>query len=315
MADTYEQLSPNFSRYEKLGEGPSGQVYRAWDRENHHFVALKVLWPHLIDIVGFRARLASTIQALAGCEHPNLATVYRLENANGRYFVVSEYIEGITLRELITCGPMDNDTFLHIAMQIADGLAFAHDRLVTHGNLKPSNVILTEDGRAKIMDFGLPWWRGRQNLSKDVDELESLAYLSPDQIARQDDSPAADLFASGVLFYEMLTGRRLAGCEEPGTLPNLILIKPPELTLLRSVGVPRDTTLLVEKLLSKDSSERLNNSRELSVTLREMQAFEREAVGRTHEEGKPRAARQYLALSLLALLLVVFWFVVTTYRH
>ena len=315
MENGCKQRLLHYAIVEKLGEGGSGQVYKARDTERQRIVALKLLKPQLTETVAFRAHCLTAINRLSGCCHPNICSVFGIHKVDESHLIVTAYLKGATLRELIQRGPMDYHTFLNIAAQIADGLTFAHERLVTHGNIKPSNVMVTGDGQVKIMDFGLLCFRDTDEVKGVESSLERLSYLAPEQITGEPVTQLADFFSLGVLFYELLTGRRPFIGDTRETVENSILHDRPDFKTLRAKKIPGDTILMIEKLLAKNPVERFSSAGELSITLQAMRSFEQESATRKFLQVKPRIPRQYLVISLLAFLLVVLWYVVTTYRH
>ena len=315
MDDGYKQRLLHYTIVENLGEGGSGQVYKAWDTEQQRMVALKLLKPQLIENVVFRAHCLTTVNRLSGCCHPNICSVFGIHKVDESYLIVTEYLEGATLRELIRRGPLDNHKFLNIAAQIAEGLKYAHEKLVTHGNIKPSNVMITGDGQVKIMDFGLECFHDTDEARGVESSLEGLSYLAPEQITSEPVTQLADFFSLGALFYKLLSGRRPFTGDTRETIENSILHYKPDFQTLRAKKIPGDTILMIEKLLAKRSSDRFSSASELSITLQAMRSFEREPATRKFLQVKPQTPRQFLVISLLALLLVVMWYVVTTYRH
>lgn len=315
MDNGCKQRLLHYDTIEKLGEGGSGQVYKAWDTERQRMVALKLLKPQLTETVAFRAHCLTAVNRLSGCRHPNICSVFGIHEFNKSYLIVTEYLEGATLRELIKPGPLDNHTFLNIAAQIADGLKYAHERLVTHGNIKPSNVMVTGDGQVKIMDFGLACFHDTDEATGVEPSLERFSYLAPEQITGEPVTQLADFFSLGALFYELLTDRRPFTGDTQETVETSILHDKPDFQTLRAKKIPGDTILMIEKLLAKNPLERFSSADELSITLKAMRSFERESATRKFLQVKPRTARQYLFISLLAFLLVVLWYVVTTYRN
>ena len=315
MDNGCKQRLLHYDTIEKLGEGGSGQVYKAWDTERQRMVALKLLKSQLTETVAFRAHCLTTVDRLSGCRHPNICSVFGIHQVDESHLIVTEYLEGATLRELIKRGPLDNHTFLNIAAQIADGLKFAHERLITHGNIKPSNVMVTGDGQVKIMDFSLACFHDTDEAKGVEPSLERFSYLAPEQITGEPVTQLADFFSLGALFYELLTGRRPFIGDTRETVETSILHDKPDFQTLRAKKIPGDTILMIEKLLAKNPLERFSSAGELSITLQAMRSYERESATRKSLQVKPRTARQYLFISLLAFLLVVLWYVVTTYRN
>jgi serine/threonine protein kinase len=311
-----EELAPvciaGYKIIEKLGEGPSGQVFKAWDKACQRTVALKLLKPELTEPAAFLAQCQPSINSLSENRHPNVCSIFGVHRNDAMYVLAMEYLQGTTLREVISLGPLENSRFLEIAAQIAAGLKHASGLGVTHGNLKPSNIIITSEKVVKIMDFGLSRFAGGQAVSGEC-TFEMLHYLAPEQIRGERATPLSDMFALGVLCFESLTGRRPFSGDSRETLTHSILHDNPDFQIMAARGIPGDTILLIEKLLAKNPESRFSSAAELLVTLQEMQSFEQKSPTRKFLQVKPQTARQYLLISLLAALLLVLWYLLTTY--
>jgi serine/threonine protein kinase len=313
-----QELAPvSISGYkiiEKLGEGPSGQVFKAWDEACQRTVALKLFKPELTDQAAFLAQCRPAINSLSENRHPNVCSIFGVHRNDTRYVLVMEYLQGATLREIVSLGLLDNNRFLDIVAQIATGLKHAYELGVTHGNLKPSNITFTGEKVVKIMDFGLSCFAGGRAVSGEC-AFEMFHYLAPEQIRGEPATPLSDMFALGVLCFESLTGRRPFSGDSRETLTHSILHDKPDFQIMASRGIPGDTILLIEKLLAKNPENRFGGAAELLVTLQEMQSFEQKSPTRKFLQVKPQTARQYLLISLLAALLLVLWYVLTTLPH
>jgi serine/threonine protein kinase len=311
-----EELAPvSISGYkiiEKLGEGPSGQVFKAWDEAFQRTVALKLLKPELTEPAAFLAQCQPAVNSLSDNEHPNICSIFGVHRNDKRYVLVMEFLQGTTLREVISLGPLDNSQFLDIAAQVASGLKHAHELGVTHGNLKPSNIMITSEKVVKLMDFGLSRFADGQEGGKEP-SLEMFHYLAPEQIRGESATPQTDMFALGVLCFELVTGRHPFSGDSRETLTHSILHDKPDFQIMASRGIHGDTILLIEKLLAKNPENRFNGAAELLVTLQEMQSFEQKSQTRKFLQVKPQTARHYLLISLLAALLLVLWYLLTTY--
>ncbi len=304
----------HYAIIEKLGEGLSGVVFRAWDTVQLRFVAVKQLWPELTPEIAFSVHYLTATQALRHCTHPGIVPVYDIHTDNDPYLIVTEYIKGDSLREIIKRGPLDNHRFLNYAIQIAEALTFAHRQLITHGNIKPSNIIVAADGHLWLTDFGLTC--GAIGDPADLSRLtpQTAGYLAPEQIAGEQITPLTDFFSLGTLAYEMLTGHNPFAADTVEAVHENILRAEPDIQALKTRKVPGDTILMIEKLLAKDSSERFGSGGELTVTLQAMRSYERQSPDQPFLKVKPNTPRQYLMLSMLAALLIILWLVVTTYR-
>ncbi len=314
MSNDSAPAVPGYSDIRKLGEGPSGWVYRAWDQANRRYVVVKWLRREVVDVSSFRNRCLSSLEGLRGTTHPNVGTLYNVHTPDDPRAIIREYVEGCALGELIARGPLDNEDALSIVVQISDALEFAHHRQVVHGNLRPSNVLVTRDKVVKLTDFGL--W-----CYPDVDEalgrqsaVGALAYVSPQHVTRKPVTPQSDFFSLGCILYELLTGEPLFGGDTPGRVTEQILNSILDVHRLVAAGIPGDTILIIEKLLAGDPLEQFSSAHELSVTLRAVAAFERRSALSGFLNIKPETPRQYLMISLLTVLLVVLWIVLASYR-
>jgi tRNA A-37 threonylcarbamoyl transferase component Bud32 len=251
-----------------LGRGGMGIVYLARDLKLHRPVALKALPPHLFRDDRMRARLRQEARAAAALSHPSIAVVHALEEHGDQIFIVSEYVEGPTLRQELSGGAMPRDRALSIAGQIAGALNAAHDRGIVHRDLKPENVLLTSSG-VKVVDFGLAQFDVAADDLASVSRLTepgTLAgtppYMSPEQLLGHATDARADQFAFGVLLYELLTGRHPFGT---GALPTTIArVLQGE---LERGDIPDQFWAVISRATQKNPSDRFASMRELAATL------------------------------------------------
>ena len=194
----------------ELGHGGMGQVYLAHDSKLGRDVALKVLWDEDTPVQPRRERLRREARAAAAVSHPGIAQVYALEEgSDGLAYIVTEYVDGKTLREEIGAGPLPVALALDTALQIARALAAAHARGVVHRDLKPENVMRSRDGVVKVLDFGLAYLQqesGETRLTRVGTLLGTPGYMSPEQLRGEEAGPAADTYALGLVLHEMLAG-------------------------------------------------------------------------------------------------------------
>src|ERR1039458_6182037 len=224
----YEILSP-------LGVGGMGEVYRARDTRLEREVAIKVLPESVTSDAGRLYRFEVEARAAAALNHPNILAVYQMATHEGVSYLVSELLEGETLRDRLRRGPIPLRKAIDYGVQIADGLAAAHERGIVHRDLKPENLFLNKDGRAKILDFGLAKLVPAPVASPDgrtvtlPEETEpgvvvgTVGYMSPEQVRGGNADHRSDIFAFGTILYEMVTGKRAfrkqigrASCRERG---------------------------------------------------------------------------------------------------
>ena len=194
---------------EKLGEGGMGVVYKATDTELNRPVALKFLTPHLLRDEEGRKRFRREAQAAAALDHPNICTVYEIGQAEDQSFIAMAYLEGRTLSKRIADGPLKLPEALSIAIQMAEGLEAAHDKGVVHRDIKPDNVMLMKGSRGlvKLMDFGLAQLAESSKLTREGTTLGTPIYMSPEQALGETTDQRSDVWALGVVLYEMVAGR------------------------------------------------------------------------------------------------------------
>ncbi|MCG8606763.1 serine/threonine protein kinase, partial [bacterium] len=195
---------------EKLGEGGMGVVYKAEDTKLKRDVAIKFLPRQIAASDEERERFKIEAQAAAALNHSNIATIHAIEQHDEEMFIVMEYIEGQELKDVVGAyrdTPLPTDDVLDYATQIASGLQAAHKKGVIHRDIKSSNIMITEEGQVKIMDFGLAKIRGGAGVTKVGTTLGTASYMSPEQARGEDADHHTDIWAFGVVLYEMLTGQ------------------------------------------------------------------------------------------------------------
>jgi serine/threonine protein kinase len=236
----YEIVAP-------LGSGGVGEVYRALDPRIGRGVAIKVLLSQVSEAAGEKLlqRFEHEARAAGTLNHPNIVAVYDVGSQDGRPYVVSELLEGTTLREKLAGGALPSRKAVEYAIQIAHALAAAHEKKVVHRDLKPENIFITKDGRIKVLDFGLAKLMPQPTSGSGSTEatpagtvLGTLGYMSPEQIRGRSVDPRSDLFSLGAVLYEMLYGRRPFKGDTPADTMTAILSKdPPEnLAILGPLG-------------------------------------------------------------------------------
>ncbi len=259
----------HYKLIQKLGQGGMGVVYKAEDTRLKRTVALKFLAPNVIESAEHQARFVREAQAAAGLDHPNICTVYEIGEADGQTFLAMAYIDGVTLQERVEPGPLKLGAALEIARQIADGLTAAHRKGVVHRDIKPASIMITESNgvQVKITDFGLVQLAGWSRLTGERSALGTLPYMSPEQAQGEETDRRTDVWALGVVVYEMLTGRvPFQGEYEPAVVYSILHEDPEPITGLRS-GVPIELDWIVSKLLAKDREERYQHMDEVTVDL------------------------------------------------
>src|SRR6267143_3274337 len=190
---------------EKLGEGGMGVVYKAEDTKLKRTVALKFLPQRLSASEQDKSRFIQEAQAASALNHPNVCTIHDIQEHDGQMFIVMEFVDGQTLEE--KKGTISLKQAIDIGIQIADGLAAAHEKGIVHRDIKPENIMIRKDGIAQIMDFGLAKLRGVSRLTQEGSTVGTAGYMSPEQVQGQDADHRSDIFSFGVLLYELLTGQ------------------------------------------------------------------------------------------------------------
>jgi tetratricopeptide (TPR) repeat protein len=257
----------------KLGEGGMGVVYKARDLSLHRFVALKFLPPEIVASPDKILRFEAEARAISALNHPNIATIHAMDEDHGRRFLVLEFLEGGTLRERIRkyrdCDrPFPLSEALKVGVQLAEGLGHAHRKRIVHRDIKPENVMFTIEGTLRITDFGLAKSSHASEITRDGTTVGTAAYMAPEQALRNETSPRSDLFAVGIVMYELVAGRRpFTGGNEFVTLQAMLNEEPPALRTLRP-ETPPDLDRIVFKLLAKDPGQRYQNGDELARDLR-----------------------------------------------
>lgn len=255
---------------EELGRGGMGVVYKALDTELNRDVAIKFLPSHIASNEEERQRFKVEAQAAAALNHPNIGTIYSIEKINNETFISMEFIEGQELKEKIESGPLTIDETLILAIQISKGLQAAHEKGVVHRDIKSANIMLTDKGDVKIMDFGLAKVRGGPKLTKEQSTLGTAAYMSPEQASGEEVDFRSDIFSLGVLLYEMLTGQLPFKGDYDQAVTYSVLHEDPEpITGLRT-GIPMEFERIVNKCLKKDVAGRYQHATELIADLSEL---------------------------------------------
>ena len=253
---------------EKLGEGGMGVVYKAEDTKLKRLVALKFLAANGLGGEEERARFLREAQAAAALNHPNICTIYAIDESEGQTFIAMECVEGKTVKDKIASRPQPLEEALDIAIQAAQGLKAAHQKEIVHRDIKPANLMLTEEGQVKVMDFGLAQPADATRLTKTGSTLGTIAYMPPEQIRGQKVDHRADIWSLGVVIYEMVTGQiPFKGEYNQLVAYNIQNAEPEMITALRA-GVPLELEFIVGKALAKDRAERYQQVEELIVDLR-----------------------------------------------
>ncbi len=232
-------IARRYTIIEKLGEGGMGAVYKANDSRLERVVALKFLPAGMTRDENAKKRFVQEARAAAALDHPNICAVYEVDEVRGQSFIVMAYIQGLSLKDKIATGFLKVEDALGIAIQVAEGLAEAHSRGVIHRDIKPGNIMLTEKGQAKIMDFGLAKLEGKADLTKTSMVMGTTAYMSPEQARGDPVDQRTDIWSFGAMLYEMLAGTGPFGKKSNQALIYSILNEPPKPLTARRPDIPR----------------------------------------------------------------------------
>ena len=261
---------------EELGRGGMGIVYKAEDTRLDRTVAIKVLPLAALSSDDDRARFYREAKAAAQLHHPHIASVFEIDEAvpegsnndDLRPFIAMEFIEGKTLDAKIKEGPLKLENAVRIASEIASALEAAHKKDIVHRDIKSQNVMLTEEGSAKVLDFGLAQTAASTKLTRMGSTLGTVAYMSPEQTRGEDVDLRSDLWSLGVVLYEMITGKHpFAGDYEQAVTYSILNEMPEPPTAIRT-GVPMQLEWIVNKLLSKEPDYRYQTAADLLADLR-----------------------------------------------
>ena len=263
-----------------LGAGGMGEVYRATDTKLGRDVALKVLPAEMAGDPERLARFRREAKTLAQLDHPNIVTIHSVEESDGIHFLTMQLVEGQPLDRLIPQGGLPVERIVEIASALGDALAAAHDKGIVHRDLKPANVMVTSDGRVKVLDFGLAKdVRGfdpgnatmtSANRTEAGMVMGTPAYMSPEQTSGRPLDHRTDIFSLGIMLHEMATGRRpFDGTSSAELISAILRDTPPSVTDLRS-DLPGDLARIVRRCLEKDPRHRLQTARDVSNEFRDM---------------------------------------------
>jgi len=297
----------------KLGEGGMGVVYKAEDTKLERTVALKFLSSQSLGSQDEKARFVREAQAAAALDHPNICTVHEIDETNGHTFISMAYVDGESLKDRIDRGSLELAETLDIISQVAMGLAKAHEKNIVHRDIKPANILMTRDGIARIVDFGLAKLEGRTKVTRVGTTVGTMAYMSPEQARGEDVDQRSDIWSLGVMLYEMLAGvHPFAGDHEAAVMYRILNEDPAPLDDHRE-GISSELQEIVNRALAKDASGRYGSAIEMLEDLQRVagkvtagapamnsvigRLLARERIGRSGPERRAPAAAKTLDTS------------------
>ncbi len=281
------QVVAHYRILQKIGSGGMGVVYEAEDIRLGRHVALKFLSEKVVQAKEALARFMREAQALSALHHPNICTIYEIEEHDGQPVIVMELLEGRSLKEVLRNGPLPADTLRGLGSQLADALDAAHSKGIIHRDIKPGNVVVNDRGQAKILDFGLAKFTSPHSLlAEDGDEVltrmgvhpGTAAYMSPEQVRGEELDARSDVFSLGIVLYEAATGKKPFTGKNTVLVMNAVLKGAPAPPNELNPSLPQDIGKAINQALEKDPSMRFQSAADLGNVFRSGQETPMEGV-------------------------------------